>query len=281
MPFDDLARTAPGWRASLALGFERRGARTVLATRRHDGPLVVQKALHPEGDAPCHAIVVHPPAGIAGGDELAIEVRAGEGAEALLTTPGAGKWYRSAGPWARQRVSLHAARGSALEWLPQETIVFDAARADISFEAHLEGDARLIAWDIVCLGRTGSGERFESGHCRLRTRIVRDGKLAWLERGRIEPESRVALSAAGLGGDPVFATILIAAPRIDDEWIAAARAVSPERGIAAVTRLPGVLLARYRGGSSETARRYCAAIWKSLRAAVLGREAIEPRIWRT
>jgi urease accessory protein len=265
----------------LALGFERRGTRTVLATRRHDGPLVVQKALYPEGDAPCHAIVVHPPAGIAGGDDLSIEVRAGEASEALLTTPGAGKWYRSAGPWARQRVSLHAGRGSALEWLPQETIVFDAARADISFEAHLEGDARLIAWDIVCLGRTGSGEGFASGRCRLQARIVRDGKLAWTERGRIGPESIVACSQAGLGGHPVFATVLVAAPRIEDGWIAAARAVTPEKGMAAVTRLPGLLLARYRGDSSEAARRYCAAIWKSQRAAVLGREAIEPRIWRT
>jgi len=281
MPFDDAVRATMGWRASLALGFERRGTRTVLATRSHDGPLVVQKALHPEGDAPCHAIVVHPPAGIAGGDELAIEVRAGEAAAALLTTPGASKWYRSAGPWARQRVALHGARGSALEWLPQETIVFDAARADIAFEAHLEADARLIAWDIVCLGRTGSGERFESGHCRLQTRIVRDGKLAWLERGRIEPGSLVASSPAGLGGATVFATVIVAIPCVEDAALAAARAVVSERGTVAVTRLPGLIVARYNGDSSEAARHYCAAIWRSQRAAVMGREAVEPRIWRT
>jgi urease accessory protein len=281
MPFDDPAHAATGWRASLALGFERRGARTVLATRRHHGPLVVQKALHPEGDAPCHAIVVHPPAGIAGGDELAIEVRAGEGAHALLTTPGAGKWYRSAGAWARQRVVLHGARESVLEWLPQETNVKDGARADNTFEAHLEAGARLFAWDIVCLGRTGSGERFDAGECRLHTRIVRDGALAWWERGRIAPGSRVARSRAGLAGDTVFATVVVAAPRIEDGWIAAARAVGPAEGIAGVTRLPGLLLARYRGGSSEAARGYCTAIWKCLRGAALGREAIEPRIWGT
>ena len=280
MPLDDIA-CATGWRASLALGFERRGARTVLAARRHDGPLVVQKALHPEGDRPCHAIVVHPPAGIAGGDQLAIEVRAAEGSEALLTTPGAGKWYRSAGPWARQSVSIHAAPGAAVEWLPQETIVFDGARADISFEASLAADARLVAWEIVCLGRTGSGERFEAGECRMHTRILRDARLVWRERACIEPGSRAAVSDAGLAGDSVFATMIVAASGIDDACLAAARAVSTPRGSFAVTRLPGLLLARYRGDSGEAARHYCAAVWAACRPPVLGREAVAPRIWST
>ena len=147
MPLDTpLAATA--WRATLALGFERRGARTVLAKRSHDGPLVVQKALHPEGEGVCHAIVVHPPAGVAGGDELLIEVAAGEGAHALLTTPGAGKWYRSNGPWASQHVRIDAAAGARVEWLPQETIVYDGARARFSWSAALAPDARLIAWDL-------------------------------------------------------------------------------------------------------------------------------------
>jgi urease accessory protein len=277
----DAAPEAARWHASLALAFERRGDRTVLASRRHDGPLVVQKPLYPEGEATCHGIVVHPPAGIAGGDDLVLDVAAGEGAGVLLTTPGAAKWYRSSGAWARQRVTIEARSSSRVEWLPQDTIVYDGALADIAWEARLEGDARLVGWDVVCLGRTGSGERFGRGRCRLHTRLWRDGKLAWMERGIIGPESLLAASAAGLGGCTVFGTMVVSAGAIDDGWVDACRQLTPRSGEAAVTRLPGVLLARYRGDSSEAARAHFVALWKRLRAPVLGREAIEPRIWRT
>jgi urease accessory protein len=274
---------SPGsrWRASLALDFERRDARSVLAARRHEGPLVVQKPLYPEGGDVCHAIVVHPPAGIAGGDDLDIRIQVGARANAVLTTPGAGKWYRSAGAWARQRVSIASGACATVEWLPQETIVYDGALADIAWEARVEPDARLIAWDILCLGRRGSGEAFENGRLRIETRLTRGGKLAWLERGRIEPGSRVAESAAGLDRHSVFGTMLVAAPSIDAAWLASCREETPRDGEGAVTHVPGVLVARYRGDSSEAARMYFIALWKRLRAPVLGREAVEPRIWRT
>jgi urease accessory protein len=277
---DDGARPA-GWRASLELELERRGARTVLAARRHDGPLVVQKPLYPEGGDVCHAIVVHPPAGIAGGDALALSLRAGPRASVLLTTPGAAKWYRSSGLDASQRTHLKAEPGATLEWLPQENIVFDGARAHVEWRADLAADARMVAWDLYCLGRTGSGERFERGECRIETRIVRDGRLAWIERARLVPAGGAMGSAAGLCGMPVFGTMAIAAPAIDDAWLAAARAIVCANGETGVTRLPGLLLARYRGASGEAARRYFTAIWTSLREPVLGRAAVAPRIWST
>lgn len=276
-----VSGAATGWRARLELDFERRPHGTVLARRVHDGPLVVQKALYPEGREVCHAIVVHPPAGIAGGDDLLIEASAGAGAHALLTTPGAGKWYRSSGARASQRIELHAAEDATLEWLPQETIFYDGALADISWDVHLATSARLIAWDVYCLGRTGSDERFTRGSCRLQARIFRDDRLAWIERGRIEPESRVAQSRAGLDGNPVFGTLIASAPNIASDWLNACREEQPRSGEAAVTKLPGLLLARYRGDSTEAARLYFTGLWKRLRKPVLGRDAIEPRIWRT
>jgi len=269
------------WRAELALEYERRGPRTVLAARRHDGPLVVQKPLYPEGDAVCHTIVVHPPAGIAGGDELEIAARAGEGAHALLTTPGAGKWYRSAGPWARQRLALDAGKGACLEWLPQETIVFDGALAEMRTEVKLAADAVYIGWEVLCLGRTGSGEHYGSGECRPRTQLWRDGKPLWFEHGRIEAGGPLMGSPAGLGGRSVCGTLLAAAPGVDSEVLSACRQAQATSGEVTVTLLPGLLVARYLGDSSEAARHYFARLWRHLRLALTGREAVEPRIWKT
>lgn len=265
---------AAPWKAELELSFERAGPRSVLAARRHDGPLVVQKPLYPEGGAVCHAIVVHPPGGIAGGDELALGVRVGAGAHALLTTPGAGKWYRSAGAWAAQRLDFEVVPGGCLEWLPQETIVFDGAAAHLGSEVRLQGDAHFLGWEILCFGRTGSGERFRKGEIRLDNRLYRDGKLVWLERGRIAGGSALLESPAGLHGRTVCATLLAAGAPFD---LAACRAIE---GLA-VTQLPGVLVARYLGDSSEQAKRLLARLWAVLRPALAGREAVEPRIWRT
>lgn len=268
------------WRAELTLDFEQRGGKTVLAARRHEGPLVVQKPLYPEGEAVCHAIVVHPPAGIAGGDELELAARAGEGAYALLTTPGAGKWYRSGGPWARQSLTFTAGKGSCLEWLPQETIVFDGALADLRTEVQLAADARFIGWEVLCLGRTGAGERYTRGECRLRTVVTRENRPLWQERGCLAGGGAVMDAPAGLGGKPVCGT-LYAAAELGPNEVAACRAVAPVTGAAAVTLLPGVLLARYLGDSSEAAKRYFVELWRLLRPAIGGRSAVEPRIWRT
>lgn len=269
------------WRAELSLAFERRGMRTVLSSRRHDGPLLVQKPLYPEGDGVCQIIVVHPPGGIVGGDQLEMIARAQTDAHTLLTTPGAAKWYRSAGPWASQRLQLSVDAGACVEWLPQESIVFDGALAELRTDVQLSGDACYIGWEILCFGRAGSGERFTKGEFRARTSIQRDGKALWLERAQIEGGGAALDSLVVMNGQSVAGTLVAASPRVNHDVLNLCREARPLAGTGGVTAMPGLLIGRYLGGSSEAAKNYLIRLWRVLRPALIGRDASEPRIWRT
>jgi urease accessory protein len=271
-----------GWQARLALEYTLQGARTTLTGREHSGPLLVQKALYPEGEAVCHGIVLHPPGGIAGGDALTLELKLGEGAAALLTTPGAGKWYKSAGRQASLAQQFDVGRGAVLEWLPQPSIVFDAARAKVRTEVRLHEEALYMGWEITCMGRTASGERFASGELRQRTEVWRQGRRLWCEYARLAGDDPMLASAAGLKGCAVSATLIAAGREIQKDLLEQCRGVSPEAGgQAGVTALPRILLARYLGASSEAAMHYFIALWRVLRPALAGRGAVPPRIWTT
>lgn len=272
----------PGWQARLTLGFERRGERTLLADCAHLGPLRVQKALYPEGLAVCQAIVLHPPGGIAGGDSLEIFVTAAAAAHAQLTTPGAGKWYRSGGRRALQSLRVRVDGQAIVEWLPQETIVFDGAEAQMLTRVDLAAGAVYCGWEILCLGRTAAGERFSQGRLELSTRIEQAGRPLWIERGCLRGGSPWLAAAAGLGGLPVSGTLLLAGRPVEAEWLAACRAVPPAVGLrVGVTALPGVLVARCLGPASEPAKAWLTEVWRRLRPLALAREAVPPRIWST
>ena len=270
-----------GWRAELRLAYQRRGARTVLAERAHRGPLVVQRPLYPEGETVCHTILVHPPAGIAGGDRLALTLEIRAHAHVLLTTPGAGKWYRSAGARGELVQRIRVAEGGVCEFLPQESIVFDGALGTLATEVELAGSAVFIGAEMLCLGRTGAGERFTRGGLALRTRISRDGRPLWLERGVLEGGSALLEAAVGLDGAPVSATLLVAAPACDAGLLEAWRAIEPVAGRGAVTLLPGLLVARWLGPACEPGRAWLAQLWGAARPAVAGRAMQVPRIWNT
>lgn len=268
----------PSWHAELELGYGRFGDSTRPTQRRHKGPLRVQKHLYAEGPEVCQHIIVHPPGGIAGGDRLDISASVGPDAWAQLTSPGAAKWYRAAGP-AYQQLDLTVAPGATLEWLPQETIVFSAAQAELTTRIELQGDARLLYWDVVALGRPASGERFETGHFQAHLDVRREGKLLWHERQRIIGGDGLLQSPIGLDGKTVFGTLLVTGD-IDSELLEACRSVpNPVRGD--LTQLPGLLVARCLADEALHARAWMIELWKLLRPAVLGREAVAPRIWST
>ena len=268
----------PSWHAELELGYGRDGETTRPTLRRHQGPLRVQKHLYAEGPEVCQHIIVHPPGGIAGGDRLHISATLGEHAWAQLTSPGAAKWYRAAGP-AYQQLELKVGAGATLEWLPQETIIYCGAQAELSTRIDLEGDARLCYWDMVALGRPASGERFDAGHFQAQLDIRRDGQLLWHERQRISGNDGLLDSPIGLAGQPVFATLLISG-EIDAELLERCRSIpSPVRGD--LTQLPDLLVARCLASEAPHARAWLIELWRLLRPALLGRAAVPPRIWST
>ena len=272
-----------GWRATLDLAFEATALGTRLASRQHSGPLVVQRALYPEGPRVCHAIIVHPPGGIAGGDDLHIDVAAHADARALLTTPGATKVYKSAGSRASQRVRIRVARNACVEWLPQETIVFDAADARLALDIDLEVDGRAFAWEIVTLGREAMGERFQTGRLRTELIVTREGKPALHEIGVVAGSSSWLDSPVGWRGARACGTFVVAGHAIDEGALQACReALRPWEGTAALSRLmPELVVARYLGQSASQAREAFVALWRSLREAMIGEPAVAPRIWST
>ena len=268
------------WRAGLDLVFEARAGRAVLARRAHHGPLRVQRPFYPEGDDLCHVYLLHPPGGVVGGDELLIDVELRANANALLTTPAAGKFYRSGGAVARQRQTLRVAAGAALEWLPQESIVYDGARAELSTRVELAREARFIGWEILCLGRPGSGEVFRRGGLCQRFELWREGVPLYIERARYEENAAVLDAPWGLAGRSVSGTLLCVTEA--GEGIESVRAaVRPAAGLFGVTQIDGVLVCRYLGDHAEEARQCFETAWSVLRPGYLRRPACAPRIWAT
>lgn len=265
-----------GWNAELHLRLAPVRGKTVITHRRHVGPLLVQRPFHPEGPV-CHVYVLHPPGGVVAGDQLTLGIDSANGSAALLTTPAAGKFYRSAGDRARQSISLRVAAGASLEWLPQETIFYQGARAESRVSIELETGARFIGWDVVALGRPAAGEGFSTGEVGLNFRIMQGATPIYLERTLLNPEAFVA--PWGLAGHPAFGT-LFATPSTAAQLEAVRELIGdqPERG---VTRIGELLICRGRDMRADRLRAFFQQVWVRVRHEVIGHRACAPRIWAT
>ncbi|MET3118001.1 urease accessory protein [Undibacterium sp. GrIS 1.8] len=285
---DHAAAKKQHWQAKLQLGFSDDQGVTRLTERNHTGPLRVQKPLYPEGQKICHAIIIHPPGGVVGGDQLSIKAALGVASHALITTPGAAKWYRSNGYTSQQHIHLLAEAGAKLEWLPQETIFFDDAQVDLHQTIQLAQDACYIGSDILCFGRTASGESYRSGKIKQHTRIERAGKLIWHEQGSIRGGSAAMSSRMGLAGNTVCATVIASPAPLNAAGLQALRDQThnwlqqAEAGAqCGVSQLKSLLVARYLGNSSETAKQWMTMVWQHLRPTLMQENAVIPRIWNT
>lgn len=268
-----------GWLGELELAFQPGPRRTILKRRRHLGPFVVQSPFYPEGGT-CHAYLLHPPGGLVGGDRLHLDVRCASGSHALLTTPAAGKIYRSAGPRTLIRQHLAVASGAALEFLPTETILFDGAHARARTHLELRSGARVVAWDAWVMGRPASGEGFDHGQVQQSLELSIDGRPLLLESNAIEGGGRWLHAPWGLGARPACVTLL-ACPADEHALTLARRATGVPGCDAAVTLVDGVLVSRAIAASLVALRRQMERWWQALRPAVIGREAVAPRVWAT
>ena len=275
--------TGEGWAATLELAFERRAHATVLAHVRHRGPLTVQRPLYPEGPDTCHAVVVHPPGGVAGGDTLDLEVDVRERAHAVITMPGAAKFYPSHGRRARQLVALRVGEGAIVEWLPPETIVFDGADARSTLAIDVADGGAALGWDVVAFGRRARGETFTHGRWRQRLAIRRAGRLVVDDTLDVAGGDRWLASGLGLAGATVCGTLFAAGRGLDAAVVAACReavaSATPRIGV--TMPLPGLLTARCLADEAEDVRAAFIALWTALRPSLAGCDARPLRLWAT
>jgi len=272
------------WHATLSLDYRLESERSVLR-HVHDGPLRVLKSLYPQGDGTCHNVLVHPPGGLVGGDTLDIQVAVGSGAHALVTTPGATRFYRSSGEPAVQRTRLRLEARARMEWLPLEAILYSGCQAENHLSFELEPGAELMAWDVTALGLPHADLPFVCG--RFCQHIELPG--VWLERGVIDAADSLLLSSPlGLAGQRCMASLFfvtgsaIERPRRElaldgARQILQAHALQSSAGVTCPN--PRVLVLRVLAPQVEMAMDLLKKVWAVWRQVLWNQAAVQPRIW--
>ena len=272
------------WRADLKLDYTLESQRTV-ARYLHQGPLRILQSLYPEGDQICHNVLVHPPGGLVGGDTLDIQVNVAEGAHALVSTPGATRFYKSGGQAALQQVTATLAPGARLEWLPLEAIAYNDCEATNRAIFNLAPTSELMAWDVTALGLPSSDMAFTKGHFQQHLEIPG----VWLERGNLRgDDTRWLNSPLGLAGQKCLASLVFASgnniePQRAAQALEAAREVleaHPLRLQAGVTCAhPQVIVLRVMSPLVEPSMDLLKKVWPVWRHTLWALPSTPPRIW--
>ena len=275
-----------GWHGHLQLSYRHAAPRTIVHDE-HNGPLRILQSLYPEGEGICHNVLVHPPGGVVGGDVLQISAKLATGSHALITTPGATRFYRSAGESALQALTAQVADQARLEWLPLETILYRNTLAENRMRFELAPGAEMIGWDVLALGLPASNERFDAG--RYTQQIELPG--VWLERGHIDGhDTRLLESPLAWAGHSVLATMWFAAgqalvPARRDGLLEAAREAAgahPLKATAGCTAPHAeVVVLRALAHRVEPAMGLLTEVWRRWRALAWALPATPPRVWRT
>jgi urease accessory protein len=276
------------WQAQLSLRFAAREGKTTLIHNAHTGPLRVQKALYPESAGICHAVVIHPPAGIAGGDALNIDIELQAHTHVVMSTPGATQWYKStADAGAVMQLDVQVGEQAKLDWLPQENILFDGSQVQLKTSLDLAPSASAIGWDVNMLGRTAKGETWQQASLSQRSQIKRGGKRLWLEHSDLHSSDTQRANSAALAGHCVMGTLWAVGEQASSEMAQAFALDLPYRsdlkaGVSCLNdeHSPGgVLLLRVLGDDMQSVRAVMVDAWLRLRPLIHGVDAVPLRLW--
>lgn len=271
-----------GWKGFLSFTFENKAGKTIVKDKRHLGPLVVQRPYYQELGLPI-VLIIHPPGGVVGGDELVVNVKCNAKSQSMVSTPAATKFYRSTGSLATQQQTIDVFENAELEWLPQETLYFNQSYVHNSLMINLKtSHAKVIAWDIVGLGRPESGEAYQEGFLKQTIEFKVAGILKFRDQMLLNKDNQFLTHFAGLGNYRLFATMLI---YTDSFTLIALKDVlqgndwqSQKVGI---TYVNGVLVIRVLGHSLDLIKQVLFSAWVIARPLVLNKEVAKPRIWNT
>ncbi len=285
-----------GWHGSLQLVYAHHQNKTQLTHAQVQAPLKVQRPFYPEGSAVCHTIVLHTAGGMVGGDRLSQTIHLSPRAHALITTAAASKIYRNQaidtspspplvreGTEARQTIHIQIDADACLEWLPQETIVFNGAIYQQDLRVELAPGASWLGWEITRFGRSARGEKFLQGEWRSHTEVWQQGRPLWIDRQWLPGGEEMVNSPHGLAGKPIVASLAWVGQTVSPEIIEKARMLwnaEERQGEAGVTQLISGLSCRYRGCSTSEVRNWFTDVWQLLRLSFLGRPVTKPRVWQ-
>jgi urease accessory protein len=278
------------WHAQLSLDYRAAAGKTLLDFS-HNGPLRILQSLYPEGDAICHNVLVHPPGGVAGGDDLDIKVNVKEGTHALITTPGATRFYKTSGDPAIQRTTIKIEDGARLEWLPLENIAYSGCLAENKLQLQLAPTAEVIGWDITALGLPATEQPFERGAFTQHLELMSPSSAhsPWLERGRIAADdTRLLKSPIGLAGHTCLATLFFIAGRAINTtarelFLSKSREIAQSHALKATCGITSphsqVIVLRVLADHTEQAIDLCKQVRGAWRELAWGLPNVQPRIW--
>ena len=279
MTIQNSLNSFPGWQGNLQLAYRYSLAKTQAVRHQGTAPLKVQRSFYPEDQSICHNTILHTAGGVVGGDRLQINVDLEPQARAVITTAAAGKIYGSNGTPAIQSIVQNIGENACLEWLPQETIVFNQAIFHQHLRVNLAATGSWLGWEINRFGRTARGERFTQGEWKSATEVYRQGKPIWIDRQVLSGDKMVD-SPHGLARHSIVGSLAWIGEEVSKDLVIEARSLfDGESSKIGVTRLTSGLLCRYRGDSTTEVRHWFIAVWHLLRYSFLHSPPVQMRVW--